>query len=38
MSKNQRQTPRIPATKFANPQKKMQQVKIKSNAVKKGEK
>jgi hypothetical protein len=25
MSKNQRQTPRTPATKFANLQKKMQQ-------------
>ena len=35
MSKNQRQTPRTPATKFANLQKKMQKVKTKTKAVKK---
>lgn len=38
MSKNQRQTPRTPATKFANLQKKMQQAKTTAKAVKKGKK
>jgi len=38
MSKNQRQTPRTPATKFANLQKKMQKVKTTAKAVKKGKK
>jgi len=38
MSKNQRQTTRTPATKFANLQKKMQQVKTTAKAVKKGKK
>jgi hypothetical protein len=35
MSKNQRQTPRTPATKFANLQKKMQKVKVKKPIGKK---
>ena len=38
MSKKQRPTPRAPATKFANLQKKMQKTKTKSEAVKKGKK
>ena len=38
MSKNQRQTPRTPATKFPNLQKKMQKTKTKAKAVKKGKK
>ena len=38
MSKNQRQSPRTPATKFANLQKKMQKAKTKSTVVKKGKK
>ena len=38
MSKNQRQTPRTPATKFANLQKKMQKAKTKDKAVKKAKK
>ncbi len=38
MSKNQRQTPRTPATKFANLQKKMQKAKTITKAVQKGKK
>ena len=38
MSKNQRQTPRKPATKFPNLRKKMQKAKTKTKAVKKGKK
>ena len=38
MSKNERQTPRTPATKYANLQKKMQQQKPKAKTVKKGKK
>ena len=38
MPENQRQTPRTPATKFANLQKKIQQAKTKSKTVKKGTK
>ena len=38
MSKNQRQTPRTLAMKFANLQKKMQKAKAESKAVKKGKK
>ncbi len=38
MSKNQHQTPRTPATKFANLQKKMQKMKTKAKTVKKGKK
>lgn len=36
MSKNQRNTPRMPATKFANLRKKMQQQKIQPKLPKKG--
>ena len=36
MSKNQRNTPRMPATKFANLRKKMQQKKMPVKSVKKG--
>jgi hypothetical protein len=36
MSKNQRSTPRMPATKFANLRKKMQQQKQPVKPVKKG--
>ncbi len=38
MSKNQRQTSRQPATKFANLQKKMQKQQTKVRVVKKGKK
>ena len=38
MSRNQRNTPRKPATKFANLQKKMQEQKPKAKTVKKGKK
>lgn len=36
MSKNQRNTPRMPATKFANLRKKIQQQKVPVKSVKKG--
>lgn len=36
MSKNQRNTPRMPATKFANLRKKMHQQKVQVKPVKKG--
>jgi len=36
MSKNQRTTPRKPATKFAHLRKKMQQRKIEARLVRKG--
>jgi len=38
MSKNQRNTPRKPATKFANLRKKMEKQKPKAKTVKKGKK
>jgi len=38
VSKNQRQTPRKPATKFPNLRKKMPQVKTKANSDNKGKK
>ena len=38
MSKNQRNTPRKPATKFANLRKKMEKQKPKAKTVKKGNK
>jgi hypothetical protein len=38
MSKNQRNTPRMPATKFANLRKKMQQQKVQVKPAKKGKK
>jgi len=38
MSKNQRNTPRKPATKFAHLRKKMQQRKIDGRLVRKGTK
>jgi hypothetical protein len=36
MSKNQRNTPRMPATKFANLRKKLQQKQAPVKSVKKG--
>jgi len=38
MSKNQRNTPRKPATKFAHLRKKMQQQRPKAKTIKKGKK
>lgn len=38
MTKNERQGPRKPATKFANLRKKMEKQKPKANSVKKGKK
>ena len=38
MSKNQRNTPRKPATKFAHLRKKMQQQKVQARLVRKGSK
>jgi len=38
MSKNERQIPRIPATKFANLQKKMQKKKPKAKTAQRGKK
>lgn len=38
VSKNRRNTPRMPATKFANLRKKMQQKKLQARPVKKGKK
>lgn len=38
MSKKQRQTPRKPATKFANLRKKMEKQKPKAKTVRKGKK